>query len=489
MRKALFVSVLLALTACAEDLADPIDPGSSEEPRDHAGPPQDPARLADPADPGNSANPPDSPPPARQDGGASSAFGGATDRSKPTLRGLGDGETRDPNSVSGVGGWVGSADAGIAPAPSAGGFVGGGGFAGGGTPGGGAAGGGAPTTGSSPGGAVIGGGAPGGGASAPVGGSSSGDSSSGSGAPTFTEPTNVATPANGLTAGAWDDNLNYARFDSFRSSVSGMSARGVLPFTAEEFQRANAHFATRSAKQKLDVALVIDTTGSMGDEITYLQREFIALSRAIEAAYPASEQRWALVVYKDRGDEYTARWFDFRNEPEAFREKLAAQSAGGGGDFPEAPEAAFEAMNQFAWRTADDVARLAFWVADAPHHDDRAEALAGGIRTAQGLGVHVYPVASSGIDEFTELTMRSAAQLTGGRYLFLTNDSGIGNSHKEPSIPCYFVTSLNDAITRMVEIELSGSYREPARSQILRTGGNPQDGACKLASGSSVLVF
>jgi hypothetical protein len=80
--------------------------------------------------------------------------------------------------------------------------------------------------------------------------------------------------------------------------------------------------------------------------------------------------------------------------------------------------------------------------------------------------------------------MRSSAQLTGGRYLFLTNDSGIGGDHKEPSIPCYFVTKLTDAITRMVDIELSGLYREPEKSQVIRTGGNPQDGACKLASGT-----
>ncbi len=62
------------------------------------------------------------------------------------------------------------------------------------------------------------------------------------------------------------------------------------------------------------------------------------------------------------------------------------------------------------------------------------------MRAARSLDVHIYPVASSGVDELTELTMRSAAQLTGGRYLFLTDDSGVGGAHMEPSIPCYFVT-------------------------------------------------
>jgi hypothetical protein len=115
--------------------------------------------------------------------------------------------------------------------------------------------------------------------------------------------------------------------------------------------------------------------------------------------------------------------------------------------------------------------------------------MADSIRSNAALDVHVYPVASSGIDEITELTMRSAAQLTGGRYLFLTNDSGIGGDHKEPTIPCYFVTRLDDAILRMVDIELSGEYREPAEDEILRTGGNPQDGACTLESGSVLQAF
>jgi hypothetical protein len=293
------------------------------------------------------------------------------------------------------------------------------------------------------------------------------------------------TPQGGqLTAGAWDDNLNYARFTEFRNKVAQQRSNGILPFTAADFEAAHTKFsAPRAAHQQLDVALVIDTTGSMGDEIAYLQREFTDLSTAIEQAYPAAEQRWALVVYKDVGDLYVTRQFDFRSDLNALRTDLAAQSAGGGGDFPEAPDAAFEQINQFQWRTGDAVARLAFWIADAPHHDAKASAMAAALRSTQEQGIHVYPVASSGIDEFTELSMRTSAQLTGGRYLFLTNDSGIGGSHKEPSIPCYFVTRLDHAILRMVDIEMSGIHSEPTAEQIIRTGGNPKDGACALESG------
>ena len=61
-------------------------------------------------------------------------------------------------------------------------------------------------------------------------------------------------------------------------------------------------------------------------------------------------------------------------------------------------------------------------------------------------------------------------------------DSGVGNSHKIPTITCYFVTKLHKAITRTMHVELSGKYREPSVAAILRTGGNPQAGASNLGA-------
>jgi hypothetical protein len=291
-----------------------------------------------------------------------------------------------------------------------------------------------------------------------------------------------------LTAGVWDDNLNFELFSQYRAAFAASGAAGTPPF--DESEHASAHAAAEDhAKQRLDISLVIDTTGSMGDEIAYLQTEFDALSSTISERYPDAQQRWSLVVYRDQTDEYVVRWFDFRDDPQEFRTRLGEQMANGGGDFPEAPDQALEIANQLTWRAGDDVARLIFWVADAPHHDDHAQALADAVRDAAAEGIHIYPVASSGIDELTEFSMRATAQLTGGRYIFLTDDSGVGAPHVEPTIPCYFVTKLDDAILRMVDIEITGEYREPSESEILRVGGDPQDGACTLPDGQSVFAF
>jgi hypothetical protein len=204
--------------------------------------------------------------------------------------------------------------------------------------------------------------------------------------------------------------------------------------------------------------------------------------------FPQVDMRWALVLYRDEGDLYVVRSFDFSSEAAVFNAELAAQTADGGGDYPEEPERGLAAAAQLAWRSGA-TARLLFHVADAPHHVGHETALLAAVQSLHGQGVHLYPVASSGVDDLFEYTFRAAAELTGGRYLFLTDDSGVGLPHQEPSIPCYFVTRLDAAMVRMMAIELSGVYVEPAASEIIRTGGDPQDGHCTLPDGSDVIAY
>ena len=132
---------------------------------------------------------------------------------------------------------------------------------------------------------------------------------------------------------------------------------------------------------------------------------------------------------------------------------------------------------------------MAFWVADAPHHQGRETTMMQDILMAQGLGVRLYPIAASGTDDLLEYTMREAAEVTGGRYIFLTSDSGIGGAHKEPTIPCYFVTALDKAMYRMINMELSGNDSPPAAADVIRTGGDPKNGRCTLADGQQVSVL
>ena len=294
--------------------------------------------------------------------------------------------------------------------------------------------------------------------------------------------------AGALTAGAWDDNANYDLFTDFFDTTAP-NLEGAPTLTQQERDAAyeRAQQAT-DGRQRLDIAVVLDVTGSMYDEHAWLAAEFSALAERIDATYPDADSRWALVAYGDQGDAFVTEVHDFTPNAGRFNTSLTNQEMASGGDYPEAAAPALEDTMKLDWRRRN-TARLVFWVADAPHHASAESQLTQALRKAADDDIHIYPIAASGTDELTELTMRASAQLTLGRYLFLTDDSGIGGTHAEPTVPCYFVTKLDDAITRMVDVEMTGTYREPSSDELIRTGGDPTDGRCTLADESVVVAF
>jgi hypothetical protein len=62
----------------------------------------------------------------------------------------------------------------------------------------------------------------------------------------------------------------------------------------------------------------------------------------------------------------------------------------------------------------------------------------------------MIPVASSGIDKYTEYLLRNEAMMTGGTYVFLTNDSGIGGDHLEATVGETVVEYLNRLLVRLI---------------------------------------
>ena len=212
--------------------------------------------------------------------------------------------------------------------------------------------------------------------------------------------------------------------------------------------------------QQLDLALVIDTTGSMGDELQYLKAEIDAIVARLRETFPNVDQRFALIVYRDQGDQYVSRQFDFTRSLEDLRGELSRQHAAGGGDHPEAVHVALEQAAGLDWRPGN-VARVAFLVGDAPPHD---RDMLAAFEAASGLrarGVRLYPVASSGVDLKAEFVMRSAAFMTMGQYLFLTDHSGIGNPHATPHTSQYLVEHLDRLMVRMITSELCGRRLQP----------------------------
>ncbi len=236
--------------------------------------------------------------------------------------------------------------------------------------------------------------------------------------------------------------------------------------------------ATSSLPDKLDLAFIVDATGSMGDELEFLKTEAAHISSRIAASYPGVDVRFGLIVYRDEGDLYISRGYGFADLT-AFKYFLDQQKAGGGGDYPEAMDVALdEATMRLPWRSGN-VARVAFLIADAPPHNDKMAGTFAAMNTLRKMQVRLYPVAASGVGDLAEYVMRLGAFMTLGRYLFLTDDSGVGSSHAEPRVPCYEVEKLEALMIRMVASELSGALVSAESSQVLRTVGTPVAGVCQ----------
>ena len=206
------------------------------------------------------------------------------------------------------------------------------------------------------------------------------------------------------------------------------------------------------AKRTLDLAFVVDATGSMGDEISYLQSELLDVLKKVESRLKNTDIRYGSVFYRDQGDEYVTRKFDFSDKAEDMVNFIKKQKAGGGGDTPEAVVEAMQvSVDELKWSNENST-KIMFLILDAPPHqsEENIKKLYDKIKLAAQKGITIIPLAASDTDKQTEYLMRTFALMTNGTYTFLTNDSGIGNNHIKPTIDSYEVEKLNDLLLRLI---------------------------------------
>ncbi|MBT3318336.1 MAG: VWA domain-containing protein [Clostridia bacterium] len=209
---------------------------------------------------------------------------------------------------------------------------------------------------------------------------------------------------------------------------------------------------------QVDIMFMIDTTGSMSDELEYLKTELINVIDKVQSANAGElDIRLSANFYRDKGDDYIVKPFPFQSDIGSVINQIERQSANGGGDYPEAVTAAMQsAIKEHDWNP-DAKARLLFLVLDAPPHHTGAtlrdlEAIT---EQAAAMGIKIIPIASSGVDKETEFLLRFLSVSTNGTYVFLTDHSGIGNSHIEPTIGDYDVEYLNDLLVRLINEQVN----------------------------------
>lgn len=207
-----------------------------------------------------------------------------------------------------------------------------------------------------------------------------------------------------------------------------------------------------SGSDTVELAFIVDATGSMSDELEFLKEDLLSVISKVEQDAPNLNILTSSVFYRDVEDDYLVKHSGFTSNPSTTLEFIKAQSADGGGDFPEAVHTALNtALSELQWSNTAKT-RIAFLLLDAPPHNqiNVIGQLQDAILDAAKKGIKIIPITASGIDKETEYLMRSFAIATNGTYVFITNDSGIGNEHLEASVGEYQVEKLNDLMVRLI---------------------------------------
>jgi len=187
-----------------------------------------------------------------------------------------------------------------------------------------------------------------------------------------------------------------------------------------------AGLSAASAKPTVEVAFVLDTTGSMGGLIEGAKRKIWSIATAIVDSNPDADIRMGLVAYRDIGDDYVVRTFDLTTDIQDLYANLLEVKARGGGDWPESVNEALDvAVNKLRWTLSGDTRRIVFLVGDAPPHMDYAQdtKYPTTLAVAKQKDIIVNAVLA-GTARDTERVWRDIAQNGNGRFIPIPQDGG-----------------------------------------------------------------
>ncbi len=231
------------------------------------------------------------------------------------------------------------------------------------------------------------------------------------------------------------------------------------------------------AQKHVDLAFILDTTGSMSEEIASVKTTIQKVADALKGSQVAI--RIGLVEYKDRSDQFDTKVYPLSSDLVAFAKKVSSIEAGGGGDTPEDMNAGLHvALTQLDW-SKDAVARLAFVIGDAPPHLDYQDGpdYAADMKLASHRGIQLFGIAASGMDSTGQAVFRQMAQFTGGTEMFVLR-GGAGPQSTgggDPVSSCggtqqqYSSGKLDELITSKVKKELALLDYDPMKIPGLRT--------------------
>ena len=214
---------------------------------------------------------------------------------------------------------------------------------------------------------------------------------------------------------------------------------------------------------RLDVLFLVDTTGSMSDEIDRIKTTLLQVTDRLRELKQAFDLRYAAVLYRDLGDEYVTRACPFTGDIAAFSEALQSVRADAGGDEPESVNQGLAEAVRLDWR--DGAAKVAFLIGDAPPHMDYQGDIRYGasLQAALERGIRIHAVAASGLDELGTYVWRQVAQFTRGKFIFIEYGSAAATAASHGVTGSFQSNNLDAIVFEQIREELANWGKKPAR--------------------------
>ncbi|HEY3451091.1 MAG TPA: VWA domain-containing protein [Myxococcales bacterium] len=237
------------------------------------------------------------------------------------------------------------------------------------------------------------------------------------------------------------------------ASFGGMTVKSNWDGKSDLDLKFDADRSVKGAIQ-LDVVFVIDTTGSMGDEIDRIKGTLVSVTDRLRGLRQEFSLRYGAMLYKDRGDTYVTREIPFSTDIHEFSRVLQNVEAGGGGDLPESVNAALNDAVAMSWRPG--AAKVMFLIGDASPHMDYGDATYGeASRIALAKGIRIHSVAASGLEPLGTLVWRQIAQLTRGKFIFIEYGSAAASAAKHGVAGDFKSNNLDDIIYEQIRDEVA----------------------------------
>jgi Mg-chelatase subunit ChlD len=225
--------------------------------------------------------------------------------------------------------------------------------------------------------------------------------------------------------------------EQIRVTVPGGSSQTVRIGVNGVAELVLTRARTAQSSIPVDIAFIVDATGSMSDEIQQLRSVLFSIHTRLRNASEVADIRFGLVAYRDRGDREPLRVIPFTSDVDSIEQALYSLRADGGGDYAEDMQVGLQAaLKNLDWRP--DGIRAGFIIADAPPHTDynQQEDYLWATQYANRNAIRLHTIGASGLSQDGEYIFRQIAATTYGQFIFLSyGETGESAGVGSPSDP------------------------------------------------------